>query len=92
MSVLTLESLVDGGHVRLVAEAALPDQPKVYVVVPGAKQQVPRIWSPRVPDPAEVSQFGMEVTELPMADPMSRSECRPPSGFVSRTSASPRTS
>ncbi|HSL84951.1 MAG TPA: hypothetical protein VLF66_19405 [Thermoanaerobaculia bacterium] len=69
MSVLTLEGWVEGGQVRLREEAPLPDKTKVYVVVPGAKQQVPRVWSPRVADPAEVSQFEMEVTELPEGRP-----------------------
>jgi hypothetical protein len=65
MSVLTLEGWVEGGQVRLREEAVLPDKTKVYVVVPGAEEQVPRIRSPRLADPAEASQFEMEVTELP---------------------------
>lgn len=69
ISVLTLEGLVEGGHGRLLEEAALPDKTKVYVVVPGAKQQVPCVGSPRLADPAEVSQFEMEVTELPKDRP-----------------------
>ena len=64
MSVLTLEGWVEGGRVRLLEEAALPDKTRVYVVVPGAEQHMPRIRSPRLADPAEVSQFEMEVAEL----------------------------
>lgn len=65
MSVLTLEGLVEGGRVRLLEEAALPDKTKVYVVVPGAEQQVPRIRSPRLADQEAAGQFEMEMTELP---------------------------
>jgi hypothetical protein len=69
MSVLTLEGWVEGWQVRVREEAALPDKAKVYVVVPGAKQEVPCVWSPRLADPAEVSQLEMKVTELPKDRP-----------------------
>jgi hypothetical protein len=36
MSILTLEGVVEGGWVRLVNSAALPENSKVYVVVPDA--------------------------------------------------------
>jgi hypothetical protein len=64
MSVLTLEGMVEGGRVRLLEEAAFPDKTKVYVVVPGAQQQMSRIGSPGLAEPEDASQFKMEVTEL----------------------------
>ena len=64
MTVLTLEGLVENGQVRLLDGAVLPDRTRVYVVVPGAEQKMPRIWSPRLADRQEASQFTMEVTEL----------------------------
>ena len=34
MSILTLEGIVDHGHIRLPADVHLPERTKVYVLVP----------------------------------------------------------
>jgi hypothetical protein len=63
MSVLTLEGLVENGQIRLLDEATLPEKTRVYVVVPDAPDRAPRIWSPRLADPAQATVFTMQVTE-----------------------------
>ncbi|HEX4952452.1 MAG TPA: hypothetical protein VF017_03520 [Thermoanaerobaculia bacterium] len=63
MSVLTLEGLVENGQIRLLEETPLPEKARVYVVVPVGRDPEPRIWSPRLADPLQASQFVMEVTK-----------------------------
>jgi hypothetical protein len=64
MSVVTLEGLVEDGRIRLLDGATLPDKTRVYVLVPGAALQPPRLRSPRLADPRQASEFTMRVTEL----------------------------
>jgi len=52
MSILTLEG-----------QATLPEKARVYVVVPDAPDRAPRVWSPRLADPAQAAAFSMQVTE-----------------------------
>jgi hypothetical protein len=67
MNILALEGLVEDGQIRLLDGVVLPDKTKVYVVVPAAPERTPRVWSPRLANPQDASQFRMEVTELPEA-------------------------
>ena len=69
MSVLTLEGLVEDGRIRLLEGATLPDKTRVYVVVPVADPQMPRIRSPRLADPRQAGHFSMQVTELQQDQP-----------------------
>lgn len=62
MSVQTFEGLVENGRIRLLEDAVLPDKTRVYVVVPGAEPRAARLWSPRLADPAQASDFRMQVT------------------------------
>ena len=63
MSVMTLEGIVKNGQVRLVDRATLPDDTKVYVVVPESPHRPPGIWSPRLADRRQAAEFVMEVSE-----------------------------
>lgn len=63
---------MEEGRIRLLDGAVLPDRTKVYVVVPDATAQGPRIRSPRLADPGQASEFRMEVAELPPSAPDAR--------------------
>jgi hypothetical protein len=66
MSVRTIECIVDHGQIRLRGNIRLPDNTKVYVVVPG-NQTVERthVYSPRLVHPEQVADFEMEIIEEP---------------------------
>ena len=64
MSIITLEGIVDHGQIRLTTKVTLPDNTKVYVIVPD--YQAPehaRIASPKLAHPEQVTDFKMEVIE-----------------------------
>ncbi len=64
MGVLTLEGIIDHGQNRLTTHVRLPDNTKVYVVVPGMTvEQGARIFSPRLAHPEQAADFKMEVVE-----------------------------
>jgi hypothetical protein len=67
VSIVTLEGIVEHGQVRLPANVRLPDNTKVYVVVPDVEiEQVARIFSPRLARPEQASDFAMEIVgEIP---------------------------
>lgn len=66
MKVATYEATVENGQIRLTQPVNLPEQTKVYVVVPGVPD-VPRyhIASPRLARPESAADFVKEVTEEP---------------------------
>jgi hypothetical protein len=63
MNIVTYEGVVENGQVRLPAEAKLPENAKVYVVVPEPEApRVVRIASPRVAHREDAAEFiKMEV-------------------------------
>ena len=68
MGVVTYEAVVENGQVRLPAEARLPENTKVYVVVPEVvidieTPPVAHLCSPRLANPADAALFKMEVVE-----------------------------
>lgn len=64
MSVITLEGIVEHGQIRLKTNIQLPENIKVFVVIPNIEvQQSARILSPRLANPEQVADFKMEVTE-----------------------------
>jgi hypothetical protein len=66
MSVITLEGIVEHGQKRLVSDVQLPDNTKVYVVVPGLHvEQVAHIFTPRLAHPEQAADFMLEVVEEP---------------------------
>jgi hypothetical protein len=66
MGVITLEGVVDNGQIRLVSDVHLPNNTKVYIIVPDIRvEQVARIYSPRLAQPEQASDFDMEIIEEP---------------------------
>ena len=67
MRVVTIEGIVEDGQIRLKSDIRLPENTKVYVVVPDMQvEQVVRILSPRLAHPEQAADFKMEiVTEGP---------------------------
>jgi len=64
MSVITLEGVVEHGQIRLTNDVQLPDNTRVYVVVPGMQiERVVRITSPRLAHPQQAADFAMEIIE-----------------------------
>jgi hypothetical protein len=64
MGVVTLEGIIENGQIRLPSNVRLPDNTKVYVVIPGlGVEQVARVFSPRLARPTDASDFVLEVVE-----------------------------
>jgi hypothetical protein len=64
MSVVTIEGVTENGQIRLKTNINLPDNTKVYVVVPDMQvEEIARIYSPRLAHPDQASDFEMEITE-----------------------------
>ena len=64
MSILTLEGIIEHGQIRLKTHVSLPDNTKVYIIVPGTEvAQDACIFSPRLAYPEQVADFKMEVVE-----------------------------
>lgn len=67
MSVATFEAVVENGKIKVPEDLHLPEQTKVYVVVPGAGQPGPiRLMSPRLADPEQAQDF--KKTIIPNAN------------------------
>ena len=65
MSVVTIEGVVEHGQIRLKSDLRLPDNTKVYVVVPGMQvQQIAHVASPRLAHPEQAADFKLEVVNL----------------------------
>jgi hypothetical protein len=64
MTITTYEGVVEKGKIRLKTSVHLPDNTKVYVILPEteAKKTV-REKSPRLPHRKQVADFRMEVGE-----------------------------
>jgi hypothetical protein len=62
MGVITLEGTVENGRIRLHPDIRLPENAKVYVLVPDVEvAQRARVISPRLADPSQIADFQMEV-------------------------------
>ena len=82
MSIVTLEGVVERNRIRLTTKVRLPENTKVYVIVPDVQvEQVARVYSPRLAHPAQAADFKMEIVGEP-ADVTeilaARSSCRRP--------------
>jgi hypothetical protein len=64
MSVATIEGVVENGQIRLPSNIHLPEQTKVYVVVPGARLPLPHsyVGSPRLAHSEQAADFLKTVT------------------------------
>jgi hypothetical protein len=66
MSIVTIEGVVEHGQIRLKSDVKLPDNTKVYVVVPGMQvQQIASVVSPRLVHHEQVADFKLEVVVEP---------------------------
>jgi malate synthase len=67
MSVATFEAVVQQGQIKLPASVRLPEQTKVYVVVPRMEQpNEVKVMSPRLVHPEQAKDF--EKTIIPNAN------------------------
>lgn len=65
MSVMTLEGVVENGTIRLVNPMTLPENARVYIVIPEIQSdKAARIYPPRLVHSEQAKYFEMEVTEI----------------------------
>lgn len=64
MSTVTYEGIVEGGRIRLKGDVHLPENARVYVVVPDVGvERVARLATPHLVDREQAQDFTMEVVE-----------------------------
>lgn len=65
MAILTVEGIVENGQIRLCEPVVLPEQTRVYVVVP-ALEVLPQahIASPRLAHPEQAVDFVKQIIEV----------------------------
>jgi hypothetical protein len=64
MSVASFEGTVENGQIRLEPGVRLPENTKVYVLVPGLPSiPTARVHSPRLARPEQAADFAMEIVE-----------------------------
>jgi hypothetical protein len=62
MRVTTVEGTVENGQIRLPAHVRLPENAKVYVVIPGVEERpAAYVGSPRLAHPEQAIDFEKEV-------------------------------
>ncbi len=65
MNISPIEGIVENGQIRLLGNVALPEQAKVYVVVPGLEAApIARMMSPRLVHPEQARDFAKQVFEV----------------------------
>lgn len=65
MTLSTFEGIVENGRIRLSDNVMLPENTKVYVVIPGL-EATPKahIYSPCLVHPEQVGDFAKQVIEV----------------------------
>jgi hypothetical protein len=64
MSVTSFEGIVENGRIRLEPAVRLPENTKVYVLVPNLPAMpTARVRSPRLAHPEQAADFTMEIVE-----------------------------
>lgn len=64
MTINTYEGVVEKGQIRLKAHVRLPDNTKVYVLVPeNGPKNTARLATPRLVHQKQIADFKMTVTE-----------------------------
>lgn len=64
VAVTSFEAVVESGRIRLPANVQLPENARVYVVVPDIEMKlVGRVATPRLVHPDQAQDFAMEVVE-----------------------------
>ena len=67
MNTSTIEGIVENGQIRLLGNVALPENARIYVVVPGLEAAPnARISSPRLAHPEQAGDFVKQVFEAPV--------------------------
>jgi hypothetical protein len=67
VSIVTLEGIVERNRIRLKTNVRLPENTKVYVIVPDVQvEQVARVFSPKLAHPEQAPDFKMEIVEEPL--------------------------
>lgn len=62
MSVTTYEGTVKNGQIRLPENVSLPENTKVYVLVPDVESEdAPRLRSPRLADPERIVDIQKQI-------------------------------
>jgi hypothetical protein len=62
MSVLTLEGIVEDGRIRLIENVRLPEDARVYVVVPELQVESRlQVLTPHLARPEQAGDFTLEV-------------------------------
>jgi hypothetical protein len=65
-SLATFEGIVEQGRIRLRANVSLPENTRVFVVVPDLEiERLARVMSPRLASKDQASDFRLEVLEAP---------------------------
>lgn len=64
MSVVSFEGVVENGRIRLEEGVRLPENTKVYVLVPGLQvTPTAQLRSPHLTHPEQAADFAMEIVE-----------------------------
>ena len=64
MGVVTFEGIIEHGQIRLKTNVRLPDNTKVYIVVPYLQiTEVAHLFSPCLAHPEQAVDFKMEIVE-----------------------------
>jgi len=64
MGIATFEGVVEQGQIHLRTNVRLPDQLKVFVIVPDFRvEQVAHVFTPRLVHAEQVTDFKMEIVE-----------------------------
>ena len=62
MPLTTFEGTVKNGQIQLPVEISLPENTKVYVLVPGVEsEEAARLRSPRLADPRQIVDFQKQI-------------------------------
>lgn len=64
MGIATYEGVVQYGQIRLRKNVRLPEQTKVYVLVPEQASKQVRVVSPRLVHPEQAADFQKEMIEV----------------------------
>lgn len=64
MTLQMIEGIIEHGQVKLLSNVRLPENTKVYVIVPEVQiESTAHIYSPRLKNPAQAEDFTLEVVE-----------------------------
>lgn len=67
MQIAAFEGVVENGRVRLNTDIRLPENTKVYVLIPNDEEKkIVRIFSPRLAHSEQAAAFKKEIVEEPL--------------------------